>query len=209
MKTRFQGLLAAAGALAVPLFFTVASAGDPGPPPEAAAAAVSLDGGVDADAEADADAGPLPLPAYDVAPFAEERSAAPKAKEWAAAPRVALDRARPGLFADTTSPTGSLCEARRLREWVRLRCNITTGAISLLGGNVDGLALRLDPVNVEDFQAFPNGGEVVFPVRRGDRRVVEWLEIAFGYKGMTSVEPRFVLSEQWPAGDERPMIVAE
>lgn len=207
MKTRAQLLvLTAAGALAVPLLFTAAtSAGDPDP--RADAGAEPLDGGADGADAADGDAAP-PLPSYRVEPFAEARSAEPRAKEWASAPKVALDRSRAGLFATTSRP--DTCEARRLREWVRIRCTITTGAISLLGGDSQGLAMRLDDFKREEFlPSFPEGGEVVFPVRRGDRRAIEWLEIASGYKGMTSVTPSFVLSEQWPPGDEAPTIVAQ
>ncbi len=95
-----------------------------------------------------------------------------------------------------------------MREWMRIRCHLITGAITLLGGEREGLSMRLDPFRKEEWSTFPEGAQLVFPVRRGDRREIEWLVIAFGYKGMNSVEPAFELSEQWAPGDERPMIVA-
>ena len=213
MKTRsLRILLAAAGALAAPLLFSVAtSAGDPDPPIDAGAE--PGDAGADADASTDGDAAPPPppLPSYRVEAFTDDRSPEPKAKEWAMAPRVGLDRSRYLLFAEVEGPPSPIipCEARRVREWMRIRCTVSTGAISLLGGNAEGLALRLDPVKHEDFPMFPEGGEIVFPVRRGDRREIEWLQVAFGYKGMNSVEPSFVLSEQWAPGDAHPLIVAQ
>jgi hypothetical protein len=196
-------LLAATSALAAPLLFTATtSAGDPDPRTDGGAGSETLDGG------AEADAAPPPLPSYQVEPFSEERSAEPRATEWASAPQVAIDRSNPGLFAETTGPSFSHCEVRRVREWLRIHCAINTGAVSLLGGNRDGLAIRLDPTRHEEWTTFPEGAEIVLPVRRGDRRVIEWLGIEFGYKGMNSVEPAFVLSEQWASGDDRPIIVA-
>jgi hypothetical protein len=194
MKTRARLVLVAAGALALPLLFMAApSAGDPEPPADAGADAdeSALDGGADADA----DAAPR-LPSYRAEPFPEEHSAEPKGKEWDAAPKVALEPA-------------SDCEARRLREWIRLHCTVMTGAITLLGGNVDGLTMRLDPPGKDDFTPLPPAGTVVFPVRRGDRRVIEWLEVSFGYKGSQSVESKLVLEELWLPGDEQPTILSQ
>jgi hypothetical protein len=185
-------LLAAAGALAVPLLFAVATrAGDPEPRADAGSADAEspLDGGEDADA----DAAP-PLPSYRAEPFPEEHSAEPKPKEWASAPKVAIDRPSP-------------CEARRLREWMRLHCELSAGAIALLGGDVDGLAMRLDP-DVQDVM-FPEGAAIVFPVRRGDRRVIELLQASFGYRGASGIEPYLVLSELWLPGDDQPTILLE
>jgi hypothetical protein len=205
MSTHPRLWLAAVGALAAPLLFAVAtSAGDPEP----LASAPPLDAGV---GDADGEAGPPLLPSFRAEPFPETRSPEPKAAEWPLVSRVTLDRSAVGLFVEHQGAgIGSgRCEARRKREWIQIRCAFDTGVVSLLGGNVDGLALRLDPEEKQDFPVFPAGAEVVFPVRRGDRRVIEWLEAASGYKGLRSVEPAFVLSEQWPAGDEAPSIVAE
>jgi hypothetical protein len=96
-----------------------------------------------------------------------------------------------------------------VREWVRIRCDVITGAIALLGGDREGLAMRLDFARMQEWMTFPEHAEIVFPVRRGDRREIEWLGVSFGYHGMSSVEPAFVVSEQWAPGDEQPMIVAE
>jgi hypothetical protein len=202
MNTRSLLLLVTAtGALAAPLLFTVATrAGDADPRADADAGSESLDGS--------ADAGP-PLPSYRVEPFPEERSAEPGAKEWASAPRVALDRASSLHFDGWKRPPTPDCEARRVREWMRIRCTIITGALALLGGDREGLAMRLDPLPKEEWRTIPEGAEVVFPVRRGDRREIEWLGIEFGYHAMSSVVPAFVLSEQWAPGDDGPMIVAQ
>ncbi len=204
MRTRALLLLAAAtGALALPLLATSMT--------RAEEETVVSDGGVDSgpeDGGADADAGPSPLPSYRLEPFSEDRSPEPKANEWSSAPRVSIDRSS-WTVATTDAPTSGRCDARRVREWVRIRCNLIISAITLLGGDREGLAMRLDPTPQQEWTTFPEGAEVVFPVRRGDRRVIEWLGVAFGYHGMSALEPAFVLSEQWAPGDPGPLLVVE
>lgn len=170
------------------------------------------DGG-DGDAESDAgathdaglveDAGP-PLPSFAAEPFPEKPTALPSAEEWQGAPAVAIDRAHPpSLFAaHATARTG--CRVRRVREWLRIHCTAMTGGAVLLGGNQAGLSIRFDKVD--------GGTEVIVPVRRGDRRVIEMLGSQTLARQVLSVERAtfgFVISEQWPAGDDRPTIVAE
>lgn len=166
------------------------------PPPEAAAdsgADSGVDGGADSGADEEEKAPPV-YPSYAQVPFSDERTPKPKDKEWTTAERVAID----GQIS---------CEARRLREWIRIRCETATGSIALLGGNHEGLSIYLEPLK-EEFDSFADAGEIVFPVRRGDRRVIEWLTVEFGYKGANSLTPFFVLSESWLPGEERPTILA-
>ena len=71
----------------------------------------------------------------------------------------------------------------------------------LIGGNADGFSLAGD-------------GSADFPVRRGDRRVIEVYDADTTVNAHTTEPlarkplPRLVLSEQWLAGDERPTLVA-
>lgn len=192
-------------------------------PVDAAALAIE-DAGVDAptdapddvapDAQADAgdadagdagvvDAGP-PLPSFADEPFPEKSTPFPKPAEWASATAVAIDRPRPVTLFATHAESKSPCSARRVREWVRVHCSTMTGGALLLGGNRDGLSIRFDKAG--------GGTEVIIPVRRGDRRVIEMLDTeTLSFKAFTSERAKFgfVISEQWPAGDERPTIVAE
>jgi hypothetical protein len=175
--------LAGCGEKAAPLTTTGPTASA-----ETAAPAPLLDGGdVDAgtDAPADADAAPPP-PLYSEEPFPEKRTPMPKAAEWEAAPLRSLDRG------------SCACTVRRVREWIRLT-GPWDGGLVLLGGGVDGLSLRK--------------GEIIFPVRPGDRREIELLvnDHHLFVRGVDDTHvPSFagVLSEQWIAGDERPAIVA-
>jgi hypothetical protein len=148
-----------------------------------------------------ADAAPAPsFPMFNEMPFPDAPTPVPKAKEWESAQRVVFDSKSGGGL------TGS-CQAHRLREWIRLRCSSTSiGAISLLGGNSDGLGFQLDPPPNE-WVSFPEAGQIVFPVRRGDRRVIEWLQVSWGYRGPNSIEPYLVVSEHWLPDEAQPTIV--
>ena len=139
-------------------------------------------------------------PPFDAEPFPEEKSPPPKKAEWQAAPRVTLD---PKMLGERP------CEARRVREWVRLRCDSADfGAIRLLGGKRDGMQTVLDKPS-PDFEGVAGAAELVIPIRRGDARVVEVMTIELGYKGSSSVSPWMVLSESWPPEDERPTIAIQ
>jgi hypothetical protein len=143
------------------------------------------------------DTAPERPPPFDAQPFLDEKTPAPKSAEWESAPTVTLD----------PSMKEYLCEARRIREWVRLSCrNGSFGAIRLLGGERDGMQTRLGDAQTE-FEEFAGTAELVIPVRRGDARVIELMSIEFGYKGSMSVAPWMVVSEMWPAEDERPTFV--
>ncbi|MFT3770684.1 MAG: hypothetical protein QM820_35110 [Minicystis sp.] len=142
----------------------------------------ALDGSVDADA-AEAEAGPK-YALFSEEPFPDKRSPLPKASEWESAPQVAIDRGC------------RECDVRRVREWVRIT-GPWDGGIVLIGGNADGLVIRQK--------------EIIMPVRRGDRREIELLlSTQVFFKGFDNGHlPTFagVLSESWPAGEDRPRIV--
>jgi hypothetical protein len=168
------------------------------PPPDAGPILADVGAGADAGADAGsvadagADAGALEAgpPSWSAEPFPEKRSPMPKKEAWASAPLVTLDRVTP----DAT------CDTRRLQEWIRIHCRLDGGTM-LIGGNVDGFSLAGD-------------GSAVFPVRRGDRRVIEVYGADTTVNAHTAEPvarkplPGLVLSEQWLAGDERPTLVA-
>jgi len=122
---------------------------------------------------------------------APEKSAVPTSKEWLAAEPVELSR---------LSRAGATCVATRVREWLRVRCPIETFAISLLGGSNEGLSFWIGG----EKEGRP--GEVQFPLRRGDRRVVQlWVERqATG--GESVIEPGLVVQEHWLEGDPSPTV---
>lgn len=124
----------------------------------------------------------------------EEASKAPTAAEWLAAAPVKLTRQSPGA---------SSCTAIRVREWLRVRCATPTFAISLLGGNIDGLSFWIGG------EAEGRFGEVQLPLRRGDRRVVQLWATRVDGSGSATVEPALVLQELWAPGDASPTVTVQ
>lgn len=128
---------------------------------------------------------------FEIDPPGAEKSPPPTAKEWVDASSVKLTR---------TSPGASGCSARRVREWLRVRCPVNTFAISLLGGSNEGLAFWIGPESEGRF------GEVQFPLRRGDRRVVQFWGTKTDPAGVGELAPTLVLQEQWIEGEAAPMV---
>lgn len=113
----------------------------------------------------------------------------PTAKEWVTATDVKLTR---------TSPAAKGCTARAVREWIRVRCPLKTFAISLLGGSNEGLSFWIATSEPDQ------PGEVQFPLRVGDRRVVQlWVQ---GEGKDAAPRPSVVLQEQWLEGEPAPRI---
>ncbi|XYI03707.1 hypothetical protein ACMHYB_29660 [Sorangium sp. So ce1128] len=134
----------------------------------------------------------------DAEPFPVEPSKQPTAAEWKAAPRVRLSR---------TGPAAAGCRAYRTREWLRIRCpELTVSAISLLGGKTEGVAFWIDPTR--GGSELPRGGEVMFPIRRGDRRVIQILTFGPGYDGPFTLLPAIVVQEQWLDDEPAPTVTA-
>lgn len=146
------------------------------------------------------------LPAFDAEPFAEEKTKAPTLEEWTSAPEVSLSRVSLGA---------SACRARRLREWVKIHCDRKTAGLRLLAGSTDGIALWVGEAipnerDREGFDTMGRFGEIVFPVRRGDRRVFEWFALEFweNYDGPMSVgsSSSMIVEEQWLEGATKPEV---
>ncbi|WP_433937315.1 hypothetical protein AB3662_22035 [Sorangium cellulosum] len=134
----------------------------------------------------------------DAEPFPAEPSRQPTAAEWKTAPRVRLSRAGPAVAG---------CRAYRMREWLRIRCpELTVSAMSLLGGKTEGVAFWIDPPR--GGSELPRGGEVMFPIRRGDRRVIQILTFGPGYDGPFTLLPAIVVQEQWLDDEPAPTVTA-
>ncbi len=92
------------------------------------------------------------------------------------------------------------CRAQRLREWVRVDCGGHVGA-SLVTGNREGVHFEQQVDRESDSSSFT----VVFPVRRGDRRVLELLRWSKWAPGV----PDVIITEQWLEGDARALITVQ
>lgn len=137
---------------------------------------------------------PLELPPVDATPLPSEPTAAPSLDEWKGAPRFALTAASPRA--------SDLCRAYRVREWVKIHCDAHVGAIRLLAGDPKGFAAWMPPLAMDRPPVL--GGEVIFPLRPADRRVVQVFELDAGYDSYLPGSA-FVIDAVWVEG-ERPAI---
>lgn len=70
------------------------------------------------------------LPIFDAEPFPDGKSKTPTLAEWTVAPRVRLTRMARGIG----------CTAKRVREWMKIRCERKTAGLRLIAGSTDGIA---------------------------------------------------------------------
>lgn len=193
VRLGMTGLLLATGLL----FVFAAHAQAPAPSDSAGSSDAGTADADDAGDAGDAAARPLPPTAFDKEPFSDEKSPRPTKDEWKTAPEVA--------FAEGSMTSGSTCKMQRLREWIHIRCTTTTAQITLMCGNAEDVYMQTDPIPA-DWGSFPEAGDLTFAVRKGDRRLIEWQGVEFGYKGMNSVVSFMVISEMWLPGQEKPVI---
>lgn len=119
-----------------------------------------------------------------------EKSKKPSMAEWAAAPKVALTRVSPQL-----AKSGG-CQAYLVREWLKVRCGgMPLAAFSMLGGERDDVMMWITPA--KEPTEPPTSGEVIFPLRKGEVRVLAGWTFGEGYDGPLTVLPAFVLQEDW------------
>ena len=122
-----------------------------------------------------------------------EKSKSPTAAEWKAARPVKLTR---------KGPAAATCRAHLVREWMRVRCEGQIFAISLLGGSPEGVAFWIGGT------AEAPRGEILTPVRRGDRRVFQFWAPGKDAAGMFVPQPMLVVQEQWVEGQKNPIVTA-
>ncbi|MFT3776644.1 MAG: hypothetical protein QM820_65740 [Minicystis sp.] len=142
---------------------------------------------------AQAVAPPLPVPSVErpltFIPIPADRTSVPKPSEWASAVRVRLTR---------QGPAAAPCSAWALREWLRVRCATDVFALSLLGGELDGVAFWIDAKTKE--------GEVILPLRRGGRHVVQLWKSGKDAQGAFAPEPLVLLQQHWVEGEPAPVV---
>ena len=145
---------------------------------------------------------PSSAPAAAAAPSASWADAAetdrPDEAAWASAPALRLAREH------------RMCSAKRLREWVRVRCRRDPSAeepylgVRVVGGSHEDVRVS-DPAEGKKGQ---RDIAVVFPARKGDRRVIELVGTKpMMWKSWTVYEKlELVISESWLPSETGPTI---
>jgi hypothetical protein len=124
--------------------------------------------------------GPAEERALDTAVIPPERSPSPKLPEWAGATRV-----RPAR----RSAAAAGCQVDLLREWLHVKCPGETFALSLVGGDAEGVAFWIEPASKE--------GVVLMPLRRGGKHVVQFWKSGKDSSGGFTPQPSLLLQEYW------------
>jgi hypothetical protein len=133
---------------------------------------------------------PAPVKTLEDDPPSAERTPRPTALEWKGAPAVALSR----------QPRN--CRAQRAREWLRITCRVRTlAAMDLLAGEREGVAF--------DFHDTGEEQGVTLPLRRGDRRVLQIVEVASWSKYTVDYDAAFSITEDWLDGAAAPTVVVD
>ncbi len=122
-----------------------------------------------------------------------EKSPPPTATEWEGATEVALMRPLP--------PT---CSAHLVREWLRIRCESTARGLTQISGPREGTSFYAHEQHWDHAMGVHVAGrcEVLFPLRRGERRVLELVGHLYGITGTISV------SAQWLDDQPGPWVTA-
>jgi hypothetical protein len=145
-----------------------------------------------------ATAPPASLPSFADGIPTDKESKKPTPEEWRDAPVVAPTR---------MGPRAKGCTVSRVREWIRVSCpDLVTASIGVLGGTMAGYAFWIDPQKEGKDAKLPAGGEIQFPVRKGDRRVVQMLTFGTGYEGPLTQLPAIVVQEHWLDDADRPTL---
>ena len=126
------------------------------------------------------------------------KKGAPSRSAWLTAEAVLLTR--------VSGPRALRCTAQSVQGWLKVRCpELHTSAITQLGGEGAVPLAHIDPAGDD---RIPGGGEVVFPILKGDRHALLWWTLGEGYDGPLTVVPGLVLQEYW-LGQEPVVILTD
>jgi len=126
-------------------------------------------------------------------PPGPDKSKTPSFDEWAKASKVRLTRA---------GPAAAPCTAYRVREWLKIRCmGIKPHAMVVLGGDAGEVSFWIDK---DDRQ----GGEVILPLRKGDRRVIQIWTGSQDAAGIFKPKPALMIQEHWLEDRASPTVTA-
>jgi hypothetical protein len=140
---------------------------------------------------------PEPRPLAEL-PIPAEESDKPSLDEWRKATEVSVTR---------RSYAARHCRAYVVREWLKVHCDRDIAAVRQYAGSPKGVLLWVRQRTVEEAGRFPVGGEVILPMRAGDRRIVQFFNgSGGGYEGPTSA-PAVIVDESWIEGEASPRVI--
>jgi len=133
----------------------------------------------------------------------ETPSKPPKPAEWAAAE-------------DIVASHFTSCAVRRVREWLRVRCQLrSTASIEVVAGSGKDVYFSILSgkgscyPDEEQGEICEDQDEVVFPMRRGDRRFLQFSRRALGYGMGMSTTGDVLVSEYWLEDEPGPVVTID
>ena len=121
----------------------------------------------------------------------------PKRDEWNGAPEVQVLARTPGA---------KRCKAQLLREYMRVSCPQTIAGIRQFVGPTKDVELFIHAKDISNLWQEPNGGDVVFPLRKGEAYLFQFFEVADGYEGF-GVSQSMLVDVTWSGGRKAPTVV--
>ena len=101
------------------------------------------------------------------------------------------------------------CKASRVREWLKIHCAFPVAAVAQIAGQNKDVStfVEVTPNKTSGFASHtdPRGGEVIFPMKKGDARYFEMFEFRENYADFdwfTAIR----ISEQWSDADAAPIV---
>jgi len=131
------------------------------------------------------------------------RSGKPKRDEWQAAQPVRVSQ---------PTPRAKDCTAVVLREYMKVSCPKPMAGIRQFIGGIKDVELFIYPKGQNLTQSFdvftePNGGDIVFPLRRGENYMFQFFEISQEYDGGFGVSEHVLVDISWAGSRKAPTVV--
>lgn len=141
-----------------------------------------------------------PLDALEKLTIPAEKSKVPTLDEWRNAKQV--DVVRGGGYAPAQ------CKVFLVREWIKIKCELTLGAVFQHSGNTEGVAfwVRSKENIMEDMMA-TNPAEMIFPLRQGDRRLLQFFTLRHDSCTGVGFDPSVMVDETWLDGEPGPTVI--
>jgi hypothetical protein len=146
----------------------------------------------------------VPDTRFDLPPLSKEtipteRSELPTADEWKSAPIIQVTR---------RSPLARWCRVYRVREYLKVHCGMPIAGLRQMAGSPKDVQLFVVTKSTANgsLTDAPNGGQVIFPLRKNDSRLFQFFEI-FNDGWQWEPDPSVVVDASWPDGTDAPTVI--
>jgi len=98
------------------------------------------------------------------------------------------------------------CKAELLREWMRVSCPDPMGGIRQFVGPTKDVELFIYAKDITTLFQDPNGGDIVFPLRKGEPYLFQFFALSWGYGGF-GVSQSVLVDVTWSGSRKQPTVV--